>query len=67
MPKSKSCIEFKNFDHINESPVRIYSEFEEINDSSIGYMSKNGKSKFRAGHLCVSFKILAVSDNPIEM
>ena len=66
MPKSKSCIEFKNFNHINECPVRIYADFEAINDNSIGFMSKNGKSNFRTGHIGASFKILVVSDIPIE-
>jgi len=65
MPKSKSCIEFKNFNHINECPIRIYADFEAINDSSIGFMSKNGKSNFRTGHIGASFKLLVVSDIPI--
>ena len=66
MPKDNSFIEFKNFNHINECPVRIYADFEAINDTSIGFMSKNGKSNFRTGHVGASFKILVVSDIPIE-
>ena len=51
MPKSNTYTYFKNFNHINECPIRIYADFEAINDSSIGFMSKNGKSKFRTGHI----------------
>jgi len=66
MPKSNTYTQFKNFNHINECPVRIYADFEAINDSSIGFMSKNGKSNFRTGHVGASFKILIVSDIPID-
>lgn len=65
MPKSNTYTNFKNFNHINECPIRIYADFEAINDSSIGFMSKNGKSNFRTGHIGASFKLLVVSDIPI--
>ena len=66
MPKPNSYTEFKNFNHINECPIRIYADFEAINDSSKGFMSKNGKSNFRTGHIGVSFKLLVVSDIEIK-
>lgn len=59
-------IKFKHYNHINECPVRIYADFETYNDKSMKHNSKNGKSSFNTGHKPASFKILVVSDIPVD-
>ena len=59
-------IKFKHYNNINECPIRIYSDFEALNDSSMYHKSKNEKTIFNTGHRPASFGLLVVSDIPID-
>ena len=65
IPKKES-IKFINFNHMKKCPIRIYGDFEAINDKSNPLYSNNGNSIFETQHKPVSFKILVVSDIPID-
>lgn len=62
MPKEEEKIKFKNDDKKNVCPIRIYGDFETLNDVSMKHNSKNGKTTFKTGHKPASFKIIIVSD-----
>lgn len=62
MPKDDNKIKFKNDEKKNICPIRIYGDFETLNDTSMKYNSKNGKTNFKTGHKPASFKIIVVSD-----
>lgn len=67
MPKEgENILKFTHYSNINECPVRIYADFETFNDTSMKRTSKNGNTSFNTGHKPASFKILVVSDIPIE-
>lgn len=59
-------IKFKHFNNINECPIRIYADFEALNDSSSSHKSKNEMTIFKTTHKPASFGLLVVSDIPIE-
>ena len=65
MPKDDT-IKFRHYNNINECPIRIYGDFETLNDLSMKHKSKNGKTTFKTGHKPASFEIIVVSDIYIE-
>ena len=67
MPDKQSFLSFKNFNNINECPIRIYADFESIKDKTFKFESKNGNTDFTDGHVGASFKIIVVSDIPISI
>ena len=58
-------IKFSHFNNINECPIRIYADFEALNDSSLTHKSNNGGTSFNTIHKPASFGLLVVSDIPI--
>ena len=67
MPEvEKNEIKFKNLGNTIACPVRVYADFETYNDEGMKKSSKNGMTSFKTGHKPASFKILVVSDIPIE-
>ena len=65
MPKLDK-IKFSHFSNINESPIRIYADFETFNDKSMSHKSKNEQTSYNTGHKSASYKILVVSDIEID-
>ena len=65
MPKDDT-IKFRHYNNINECPIRIYGDFETLNDVSMKHKSKNGNTIFKTGHKPASFEIIVVSDIYIE-
>lgn len=67
VPLKEDYIYFKKFSNLNECPIRIYADFESIKDISSHHKSKNGNTDFIDSHIGVSYKILVVSDIPINL
>jgi hypothetical protein len=65
MPENDT-IKFKNFSKMNEMPIRIYADFETFNDASMCHKSKNENTEFSTGHKPASFKLVVISDIPVN-
>lgn len=65
IPKQEK-IKFNHFSNINTCPIRIYADFEALNDSSNTHKSKNEGTIFKTQHKPASFGLIVVSDIPIE-
>ncbi|EKX44397.1 hypothetical protein GUITHDRAFT_175435 [Guillardia theta CCMP2712] len=70
MPKQKEenekiYISFNKHVALNKLPIRIYGDFEAIQDYNDTKISKNGNTSYYSKHKAASFKILIVSDIPL--
>lgn len=63
---TEAHIKFTHFNHLIDCPIRIYGDFEAMMDDKFSHKSKNGKSSYDKGHTGASFKVLVVSDIPIN-
>lgn len=65
IPKQEK-IKFSHFSNINKCPIRIYADFEALNDGSNQHTSKNEGTIFKTHHKPASLGLIVVSDIPIE-
>ena len=65
IPKQEK-IKFNHFSNINKCPIRIYADFEALNDGSNQHTSKNEGTIFKTQHKPASFGLIVVSDIPID-